>query len=316
MRKILNFLQNYGIIIGFIIFCIFLSITVKDSKGNHVFIEKDNLINIARQISVNAIIATGMTFVILTAGIDLSVGSVLALVGVVASDCVKRGFDLSLCIFIGLLLGGSIGLFNGIVITKLRIVPFISTLAMMTIARGAALVYTKGYPIAPLTDEFKNIGRGYIGPIPIPVIIMILVVVIGYIILTRFQIGRYVYAIGGNEEAARLSGINVSRVKLFVYVLTGVLSGLSGIILASRLGSGDPKLGIMYELNAIAAVVLGGTSLFGGVGSVLGTILGALIIGVLDNGLVLLQVPPFNQQIVKGFVILIAVVLDQLKKRR
>lgn len=316
MKKIINVLKNYGIGVFFIGFCIYLSFRAVDVKGNPVFFTADNLLNVARQISINTIIAVGMTFVILTGGIDLSVGSVLAFCGVISADIVFSKYPLFLSIIAGLLLGGFLGLFNGIVITKLRIPPFITTLAMMTIARGFVKLYTKALPISPLPENFKFIGSGYVGPIPFPVIIMVVVLIIGYLTLTQTQIGRYVYAVGGNEEAARLSGINVDRVKIFVYILSGFLSALAGIILAARLGSGDPKSGVMYELNAIAAVVLGGTSLMGGVGGISGTILGALIIGVLENGLILLHVDPFIQDVIKGVVILVAVFLDQLKKRR
>jgi ribose transport system permease protein len=315
MKKIIEILQKYGIVIFFIVFCIYLSFTAVDAKGNLIFFTPENLLNVARQISINTIIAVGMTFVILTGGIDLSVGSVLAFCGVISADIVFSKYPLSISLIAGIFLGSILGFFNGFIITKLKIPPFITTLAMMTIARGLVKLYTKALPISPLPENFKFIGSGYLGPIPFPVIIMIIILIVAYLILTKTQIGRYIYAVGGNEEAARLSGINVDRVKIFVYVVSGFLSALSGIILAARLGSGDPKSGVMYELNAIAAVVLGGTSLMGGIGSVTGTILGALIIGVLDNGLILLHIDPFIQDVIKGIVILVAVFLDQLKKR-
>lgn len=312
MKQLLSFLQKYGILVGFLIFCIYID---RASPGN-VFHTKDNLLNVARQISINTMLGIGMTFVILTAGIDLSVGSMLALSGVLAAKCAFTGHGLPLSFAAGMAAGAFLGFCNGLVITRLRIVPFIATLAMMIIARGGALLYTQAVPVSPLPDGYRALGAGYAGPVPIPVLVMIVVISVSLFILTQTAIGRYVYAIGGNEAAARLSGVNVDRVKLFVYTLSGCLAGIGSVVLTSRLGSGDPKLGELYELNAIAAVVLGGTSLSGGKGGIPGTVLGAMIMGVLDNGLNLLNVPSFNQYIVKGFVILAAVYLDSLKENK
>ncbi len=309
MFRITNILRNYGILLAFAVYIIIVGTL------NPVFLSVDNLINVARQISINTIIAVGMTTVILSGGIDLSVGSILALVAVISGFVVYKDIGVVPAIFAGIILGGTVGWLNGITIAKLKIVPFITTLSTMTILRGVAFVVTQGKPVAPLTESYKFIGSGYLGPVPIPVIITVLVVIAGYYLSKNTTIGRYIYAIGGNEDATRLSGVNTDKVKIFVYTFSGILAGLAGIILSARLGSGDPKLGTMYELNAIAAVVLGGTSLSGGVGSVLGTVLGALIIGVLDNGLLLLQVSSYNQMVVKGLVILAAVFVDQMKKK-
>ncbi len=309
MTKLLKLLQNYGIVAGFVVFCVYLSI---ETKGT--FSSADNLLDVSNQISINAIIATGMTFVILTAGIDLSVGSMLAFAGVVAALVLKK-YGVAAGFLAGMGVGAALGAFNGTVITRLHITPFIATLAMMTMARGfAMLTAPEGY-ISDFPDKFLVIGEGALFSIPYLALFMLSVVAAAHWVLTRTAFGRYVYATGGNEQATFLSGVNVDRVKLLVYMISGFLSGLCGVLLAARLGSGDPKSGEMYELNAIASVVLGGTSLMGGMGSVLGTFFGAIIIGVLNNGLLLLGVSTYHQWIIKGVVILLAVLLDQMKKR-
>lgn len=321
----INLLLRYGIPLFIVLLCIYFAITAPN------FLTLDNLLNVLRQISINTIVALGMTFVIITAGIDLSVGSIVALSAVICTGVMKKGIIVSghtllappsvalgvpLGMLAGLLLGAFLGMFNGFFITKFNIPPFVVTLAMMTIARGLAFIYTEGFPISELSDSFIYLGAGYLGPFPLPVIIMLILALLMHYILTRTTFGRYVFAIGGNEEAARLSGINISRVKLVVYTLSGFLAALAGIILAARLGSGDPKTGYMYELNAIAAVVLGGTSLSGGKGNIAGTFLGALLIGIIDNGLVLMRVSTFYQYVVKGAIILAAVLLDKVKEVR
>jgi ribose transport system permease protein len=318
--------QRYGIYLAFL-----LEIVVFSALSDR-FLTYENQVNVFRQISINAIIAAGMTYVILTGGIDLSVGSIVALSGVVVASLLKlEGIALPLriplAILGGLSIGALSGLFGGAVIVRFRIPPFIATLAMMTIARGLAFLYTGGRPIWGLPREFDFIGRGHllggllsrIHPnlgtvIPFPIVIMLAVYLAAHLMLTHSTFGRYVYAIGGNEEAARLSGINTQRVKLTVYVLSGLAAALSGVILASRLGSGQPNSGMMFELDAIAAVVVGGTSLTGGKGSITGTFVGALIIGELNNGLNLLGVDPYLQKVILGGVILLAVLLDQLSK--
>ncbi|GIO25593.1 ABC transporter permease subunit [Ornithinibacillus bavariensis] len=309
-RFITNNISILGPFIGLIVFSIILGI-FSDS-----FFTFDNLLNLLRQISVNALIAFGMTFVILTAGIDLSVGSILALGSALTAGLLTSGMDPILAIIIGLLIGFVLGAINGLVITKGKVAPFIATLATMTIYRGATLVYTDGRPITGLSDSFsfQMIGKGYVFGIPFPVILMLIAFAILYFILRKTVFGRQVYAIGGNEEAAILSGIKADRVKIWVYSITGMLSVLAGIILTSRLNSAQPTAGSSFELDAIAAVVIGGTSLMGGKGKIVGTLIGALIIGVIDNGLNLLNVSSFYQQIVKGGIILLAVLLDRRSK--
>ena len=264
------------------------------------FLTVSNLLNVAQQISINAIIAVGMTFVIITAGIDLSVGSLVAFSGVVLASVLQAGVPLPIAILVGLGVGLFCGMINGLLITQGRIPPFISTLGMMSVARGAALLYTKGRPVSGFSENFRYLATGEIFHIPVPVIIMGVVYIIAHFVLNRTKLGRYAYAIGGNEEAAILSGINVKLYKTMVYALCGLLSGLAALILTARLNSAQPIAGNMYELDAIAATVIGGTSLMGGEGTVLGTLIGALIMGVLRNGLNLLGVSSFIQQIVIG----------------
>lgn len=300
-------MARLGPFIGLIIIVIILGF-LSDN-----FFTLNNILNLLRQISVNALIAFGMTFVILTAGIDLSVGSLLALGSALTAGLLTSGMDPVLAVLIGLLIGLALGAVNGLIITKGKVAPFIATLATMTIFRGATLVYTDGKPITGLSDSFtfQMIGKGYVFGIPFPAILMIVIFVVLFFVLRNTVFGRQVYAIGGNEEASILSGIKSDRVKIWVYSLTGMLSVLAGIIITSRLNSAQPTAGNMYELDAIAAVVIGGTSLAGGRGKIVGTLIGALIIGVIDNGLNLLNVSSFYQQIVKGGVILLAVLLDR-----
>lgn len=282
---------------------------------NPGFLSMNNILNVLRQVSINALIAFGMTFVILTGGIDLSVGSILALTGAVTAGMMASGVDPILAMFVGLLLGALLGAFNGIIIAKGKVAPFIATLATMTIYRGLTLVYTEGRPVSGIGDggAFQMLGRGYFLGIPIPVVTMIISFLILYFILKKTTFGRRVYAVGGNEEASILSGINADRIKIYVYSLIGFLSAFAALILTSRLNSAQPTAGQMFELDAIAAVVLGGTSLTGGRGWIVGTLIGALIIGVLNNGLNLIGVSSFFQQVVKGAVILLAVLLDRKK---
>ncbi|WP_312653393.1 ribose ABC transporter permease [Aminipila sp.] len=277
-----------------------------------------NILTVLRQTSINAVIATGMTFAILIGGIDLSVGSVLAICGAVMANLIASGMDLILAILITLLLGLAIGIVNGLLISKGRLQPFIATLGTMTLFRGFTLVYTQGKPIGTSGGTgsliFGKIGSGYIFGLPIPVYIMIIVFVIAYYILRHLRTGRYVYALGSNEEATIYSGVKTDKVKLFVYGASGLLAALAGIIVTARLGTASPTAGEGYELDAIAAVVLGGTSMSGGVGTIGGTAIGALIIGILNNALNLLQVPSYYQNVAKGAVILFAVLLDRKQK--
>ncbi len=281
------------------------------------FLTLSNLLNIAQQTSINAIIAVGMTFVIIAAGIDLSVGSIVALSGVVLAEALHAGVPLLPAMVTGLGVGLLCGLANGTLVSWGRIPPFIATLGMMSVARGAALLYTDGRPVSGFSAGFRWISTGVIAGIPSPVILMVAVYSVAHFVLTRTKLGRYTYAIGGNEEAAVLSGVNVKAYKIWVYGLCGSFSGLAAIILTARLNSAQPIAGMMYELDAIAATVIGGTSLMGGEGTVLGTLIGALIMGVLRNGLNILGVSSFVQQIVIGTVIVAAVLADMtLKKKR
>jgi ribose transport system permease protein len=301
--------RQFGTLFGLFVLVILLWILTPH------FLTISNLLNVAQQTSINAIIAVGMTFVIITAGIDLSVGSIMAFSGVVLASALDAGLPLPLALLIGLAIGMACGLFNGLLITYGHLPPFISTLGMMSVARGAALLYTQGRPISGFGENFRSLATGEIIGLPAPVIIMIFIYIIAHFVLTRTKLGRYTYAIGGNEEAAVLSGINVKFFKTMVYGLCGMLSGLAAIILTARLNSAQPIAGIMYELDAIAATVIGGTSLMGGEGRIVGTLIGALIMGVLRNGLNLLGISSFIQQIVIGSVIIIAVLIDMALKR-
>jgi ribose transport system permease protein len=290
------------------------------------FLSVDNFWTVMRQISVNTCLSVGMTLVILTGGIDLSVGSILALSGAVMAGLLKSGTELETlnvyigygapaAITIGILVGASLGLFNGVMITRFRVPPFVATLAMLTIARGLTKLYTGGEAITGLGNAFVTIGSGRLLGIPNQVWIAAGIVIAATVLLKRTRFGRYIYAVGGNEEAAKLSGLNVKRIKLMVYTAAGALSAVGGLIVTSRLNSATPIAGEGFELDSIAAVVIGGTSLSGGRGSVPGTVLGALIIGVLNSGLVIMGVDPFWQTVIKGFVILLAVVIDRLNSK-
>lgn len=309
-QRYLKMLQGLGPLLGLFLIIIVLSLI------NDQFLTVSNVFNVLRQISINALIAFGMTFVILTGGIDLSVGSILGLSGAITAGMMVGGMDTSMAVGIGLATGAVIGAVNGVLITKGRIAPFIGTLATMTIVRGLALVYTEGRPITGLNEDFALLGKGYFLDIPLPVVWMFLAFVVLYAILKHTVFGRRVYALGSNEEATWLSGISTDRIKICVYAISGLLAALSGIILTSRLNSAQPTAGTAYELDAIAAVVLGGTSLSGGRGWIVGTLVGAMIIGVLDNGLNLLNVSSFYQQVIKGGVILLAVLIDRSKSKK
>ncbi len=283
------------------------------------FLTIGNFVNVALQIAIYGILAVGMTLVIITGGIDLSVGSVVALSGVAAAAVMEKvsgqaGLSILLAAVLGIGLGLVSGGFSGLMITRLRVPPFIVTLALMTIGRGLAFILTGGFSIANLPLRFGFLGRGHLGPIPIPVVTMAVIFATGYLLLSKSQYGRYIYAIGGNEEASRLSGIETKRVVQGVYLINGGLAGLAGITLASRLGAGVPNSGLQYELDVIAAVVVGGTSLMGGSGSVMGTLWGTMFIGILNNGLNLANVDPYTQKVALGVVILLAVLLDRMKK--
>lgn len=305
-----DMIRRYGLILILLLAVIVLSI-VSDT-----FLTFTNIMNVLRQVSINGILAVGMTLVILTGGIDLSIGSLMAVSAVVAASIVSESPSAAVVALIaGMLASGALGGVSGTMSSRLNVAPFVATLAMMTIARGIALIYTNGRPIVVDSAAFKFLGQGYLGPVPFPVVVFVLVTALVGIVLYMTKFGRYIFAVGGNENAARISGIRVGRVKIGVYVINGVLSGLAGALLASRISSGQPNSGLGYELDAIAAVVIGGTSLFGGRGSLLGTIVGVLIIGVINNGLNLLDVSSYWQQIIKGVIIAGAVILDQRAKK-
>ena len=296
---------------------ILLLICVVFAFGSSEFLTVSNLLNVALQTSIIAIVAIGMTFVILTAGIDLSVGSLMAICGALAAGiAVRQGMDTYLSISIALGAGLFLGAINGLMIVKGSIPPFVATLSMLAIARGLTLVYTVGRPIAGLDERFIYWGTGQVLGIPLPVIIMIVIAVVAHIITRYTPFGLHVYSTGGNEETTRLAGISPDRIKLAVYMISGLLAALGGILLTARLWSAQPNAAVGWELDAIAAPVLGGTSLFGGVGSIGGTVVGAFIIGVLSNGLNLMGVPSYYQQVIKGLVLILAVAVDLINKRR
>lgn len=304
-----SMLQKAGPLLGLLILIIVVSAI------NPGFLEPLNILNLLRQVAINALIAFGMTFVILTGGIDLSVGSTLALSSVLMASLLASGFNPLLAIVAGCMIGAILGAVNGLMVTKGKMAPFIATLATMTIFRGLTMVFTEGNPITGLSDNlmFQLFGRGYLLGIPVPAITMVITFALLWVVLHKTSFGRKTYAIGGNERASIISGIKVHRVKIMVYSLAGLLAGLAGAILTSRLDSAQPTAGTSYELDAIAAVVLGGTSLSGGRGRIVGTLIGALIIGALNNGLNLLGVSSFYQLVVKGIVIVIAVLMDRKK---
>ena len=313
-------LARFQSLIALFIMCLVLTLTADN------FMTADNFWNVLRQISVNVCISVGMTLVILTSGIDLSVGSVLALCGAITAGLLKHGISIpSANLFIGftvfgvvvtgVLCGGALGFINGYTISKFNVPSFVATLAMLTMARGFTMLSTGGHPITGLGDTLGFLGTGWFLGIPMPVWISGMIVFAAVVVTSKTRFGRYIYAIGGNENAARLSGIPVTKIKRWVYVIAGMLAAIGGVLVTARLDSAQPNAGISYELDAIAAVVIGGTSLSGGRGSIIGTVLGAMIIGVLNNGLVLLDVSPFWQQVVKGLVILIAVIIDKANSK-
>lgn len=280
------------------------------------FLTVQNLIIVLRQIAINGILAVGVTLVLLTGGVDLSLGSVLALSGVAAAHCAHPGgWPVVVPVLAGVVVGGACGGANALVVTRGGVPPFIATLGMMTVARGLALVSSGGKPVSNLSVPFCVLGGGDLFGIPVPVIILVAVAAAAHVVLRHMRVGRHVYAVGGNEAAARASGLRVGRIKCFAYVGCGALAGLAGAVLAARITTGQPNAGIAYELDAIAAAVIGGTSLSGGVGGVGGTVLGALLMGVINNGLDLLNVPSYYQQIVKGLIIVGAVWVDRGGRR-
>ncbi|WP_330680383.1 ABC transporter permease [Holtiella tumoricola] len=306
--------DNLGILIALFALCTFLSINPSTSNS---FLASKNIFNVLRQISTNLYLACGMTMVIILGGIDLSVGSIIALSGCISAGCVARyNLPLPVALLIGISIGLMIGMLNGTIVAKTTIPPFIVTLATMNIVKGLAYVYTGGSPVRVVTKEWQFLGAGYIGPIPTPVIILIAVLIVTAILMNKTKFGRHMYAVGGNQQAAQFSGINVAKVKFWVHAYSGLMAGLAGVVLASRMYSGQPTAGDGAEMDAIAAVVVGGTSMAGGYGKIGGTIIGALIIGVLNNGLNLMNVNSFWQYVVKGSVILLAVYIDYIRNKK
>lgn len=302
-------LSRYGIVLALLIMCVALSFL------SPIFLRPQNLLNVLLQASINMIIAVGMTLVITQGGIDLSVGSIVALAGMVTADLLVKGYGVPVAVVAGLLTGALCGWFNGAMITFLNLPPFIVTLGTLSAYRGLALIYNSGRPIFGLPPEFNQLFAASIGPVPRPVIIALMVAVLFALILRYTRLGEYTIAIGGSEEAARLSGVPVRRYKIAVYTINGLLAGLAAIILAARLSAVDPTVGALFELDAIAATVIGGTSLSGGIGTVVGTVFGALLMSVLRNGMNLLNVQSYYQQLIIGAVIILAVVVDRFRKK-
>ena len=307
-KKLINQINIYRSVLILLVICVFATILSPS------FLSVTNLFNVFKQITVAGIVGCGMTFVILTGGIDLSVGSILGLSGVLASGVLASTGNTAVAVAVSLTVGIACGAVNGFFVSVCGIPPFISTLGMMTLLRGVILVYTQGSPIPIKSDAYKFFGKGSIAGIPVPVIILIIVFLLAHYILTQTSYGRSVYAVGGNREAARLSGIRVKTSEFLVYTLNGLMCGMAGLILTARLGSAQSTSGTGIEMDAIAAVILGGTSLSGGVGFVLPTVVGAMIMGIIDNILTLMNVNPHATNIVKGAVILIAVLVDKKVK--
>lgn len=305
-----NVASKYGILIVLIVLIIFFSI------ASPAFLTSDNLFNILRQVAIVGIVAVGMTMVLLTGGIDLSVGAIIGVAGVMAAQLMLSGVHPVWASLITLAACALLGAINGFFINTVKIPALITTLGTMTAIRGVAYLLTGGLPVFGFSSSFKMMGQGYLWIIPIPVLIMIAVFIVGYIFLNKTVYGRYIYGVGGNEEASRLSGVSVQKVKALVYTACGFLSGLAGLVLLSRVNSGQPKAGTSYEMDIITAVVLGGVSIFGGEGKINFVIIGVLIMGVLSNGMILLNINEYVQWVVKGLVLLFAVGFDRFITRR
>jgi inositol transport system permease protein len=304
-----NLLHRFGLLL------VILFVGLALSLLTDTFLSVANFTNVARQISINGILAVGVTFVLLTAGVDLSLGSVVALSGVACATFAHPGdHSVFVPIAVGLLTGAACGLVNGVLVTRGGVAPFIVTLGMMTIARGLALIFSGGRPVADMSNELTALAGDFFG-IPIPMLCFAGVAAAAWFFLRNFRLGRHIYAVGGNENAARAAGVPVEQVKLFAYGLCGLLAGLAGVVLAARITTGQPNAGQAYELDAIAAVVIGGTSLAGGVGTITGTLLGVLLIGVINNGLDLQGVSSYYQAVIKGVIIVGAVWLDRRQAR-
>jgi ribose/xylose/arabinose/galactoside ABC-type transport system permease subunit len=310
IKNIKNLLQRFGLLV------VILVIVVVMSLVKPVFLSGENILNVLRQVSINGILAIGITFVIMTGGIDLSIGSIVAVTAVLVGSFLEQGYNMVTAITIGMTGAVIFGIFNGILISVGGLPPFIATLSNMTIARGVAMVYSNGRNYVILHERFLEIGKGYTLGIPNPIWILLVVVVIAYIVLNFTVFGRHILAFGGNRQAAKLAGVRVKLVEASAYTISGLLAGIAAIVLVSRTSTGQPIAGTGYELDAIAAAAIGGTSMTGGSGSIGGTVMGFIIIGIMLNSLTLLNVSSFYQQIVKGIIIIVAVMLDMQAKRR
>lgn len=306
-NKLAYYAQDFGALVALVLLVIGISIASPE------FRTVNNFLSLLRQSSINGLIAFGMTFVILTEAIDLSVGSVLALSTALCAGMITAGVPVGIAMVLALAIGALLGLVSGLLVTKGRLQPFIATLITMTVYRGLTMIFTNGKPISNLGDSFvlKLIGKGSFFGVPIPVILLVAIFLLFFFLLTKTTFGRRIYATGSNWKSAKLAGVNISRTKIAAYVISGIMAALSGLILLSRLNSAQPTLGTGYELDAIAAVALGGTSMSGGRGKIYGTFIGVLIIAVLNNGLNILGVSSYYQSVIKGLVILIAVLSDR-----
>lgn len=305
----LNF-RDYGVLIGFVVLCIAISMATP------AFLSKQNVLNLLRQSSIIGIISAGMTFVIISGNFDISVGAVAALSGVIVMRLATTGTNLFLAIIAAIVVCAIIGLVNGIMVAKINVPSLIATMAMVTIVRGILLMITGGYPITQTIPMLDSLGNGYFLGIPMPVIVFILVVIVSYIVLTQTKFGRHVYSIGGNQDASKLNGINVDSQKIKVFIINAVLAAIAGLVLTGRLGTASPVAGDSYDMDAIASVVIGGTSVSGGSGSVLKTIIGVLLMSVINNSFNLLGIDIFFQYIFKGLIILVAVGFDSYSKKK
>lgn len=307
VKKITGF-KEMGVIVPLVVLVVIFSCT------SDIFLTTNNLLNITRQISIKGLLGIAMTFVIITGGIDLSVGSVIAFSSILTASAIKDyQLPVLAAVIIGVVVGSLTGLVNGILIAYVNMPAFITTMGTMTILRGLGYIYTQGYPIYDLPQGFRAIGQGNIGIIPISAIILVAVAILAYIILSKTVFGRHIYAVGGNIDAARMAGIRVKRVQLYVYVISGFISGIAAVVQGARVGSGLPTIGQGFEMDAIASVVIGGAAMAGGSGTVLGTLLGSLILGVLDNGLSLLNVDSYVMNVISGVVVILAVLIDQVR---
>ncbi|GAC1037764.1 ABC transporter permease [Pseudomonas sp. No.117] len=303
-------LDRFGLPLVFVLLCVALGFS------SEYFMTWRNWMDILRQTSINGILAVGMTYVILTRGIDLSVGSILAFSGLCSALVAVQGYGLLAALSAGMFAGAVMGALNGFMVANLSIPPFVATLGMLSVGRGLTFILNDGSPVTDLPEAYLALGTGKLGPIGMPIVIFAIVALFFWLVLKYTTYGRYVYAVGGNEKSARTSGIGVRKVTFSVYVISGLLAGLAGIVLSARTTSALPQAGVSYELDAIAAVVIGGTSLSGGTGSIVGTLFGALLIGVINNGLNLLGVSSYYQQVAKGLIIVFAVLIDVWRKRR